>query len=98
MTKKIPIVWSVGEVKRVLNTQLSYRDKVLVLLYDSYPNSVLDTELFRWVEHSTLTYFRRDVLRPCHKDKLIEYDQGKGKVVLSPLGLDHVEKNIKLEF
>jgi hypothetical protein len=50
----------------------------------------------QWVEHSNASNYRRDVLRPLHKEKLVEYDQRAGTVVLSPPGVDFVESNIPL--
>ena len=35
--------------------------------------------------------FRRDVLNPMHKAKLVEYDRAEEIVYLSPLGVDEVE-------
>ncbi len=97
VTKKIALIWDVGEVKRVLNPELSFKDKTLVLLYPAYPNSVMESELLKWVEHSNPTVFRTKVLEPCHKEKLIEYDSEDRCVTLSPLGLKYVEDSIELE-
>jgi hypothetical protein len=97
VTKQLPIVWSVGKVKRILATELSYKDKMLVLLYGEYPKSVGEGDLFKWIEHSNLSVFRRGVLRPCHKEKLIEYDSESAEITLSPKGLQYVEKGVKLE-
>ena len=40
VTKKIPIVWNIGTVKRVLNPQLTAKDKSLVLLYEASPEAI----------------------------------------------------------
>jgi hypothetical protein len=48
--------------------------------------------IFGFVEHSNASVFRRDVLRPAHKARLIEYDEGSGDVTISPLGIEHVEE------
>jgi len=60
--RKIPLVTAVFDVKRVLNPKLEYSDKVLLLLYDSYPTPVGVNDLFRWVEHKNITDFKRIVL------------------------------------
>jgi hypothetical protein len=96
VTKKIPIIWKIGQTKRVLAVHLSYKDKALALLYGEYPRSVKQTDLFAWVEHSNVAVFRRDILRSCHEEKLIEFDEATGEISLSPLGLNYVEQNIKL--
>lgn len=97
ITKKVPLIWDIGKVKRVLNPELSFEEKTLVLLYHEYPTPVIESEIFSWVEHSNPTVFRKTVLIPCHKRKLIEYDSTNGNVILSPLGLKFVEDDIKLD-
>jgi hypothetical protein len=97
ITKKIPIIWKIGGSKRVLAVHLSYKDKALALLYGEYPRSVKQADLFAWVEHSNIAVFKRDILRSCHEAKLIEFDEATGEISLSPLGLNYVEQNIKLD-
>ncbi len=92
-----PLVWKIGENLRVLNPSLSMKDKVLALLYHS-SGSVGEGDLFRWVEHSNLSVFRRDVLRRAHRSKLIEFNEDIGFVVISPIGVDYVESQILLKF
>jgi hypothetical protein len=93
--RTVPVVWEVGATKRVLAPGLTMKDKTLVLLY-SHPGPVEERTLVRWVEHSNPSAFRRDVLRPAHKDKLIEYDAGEGLVHLSPLVVRRVETQVQL--
>jgi hypothetical protein len=35
--------------------------------------------------------YRRDVLRPAHRERLVEYDSAARTVEISPLGIAHVE-------
>lgn len=98
VTKQVPIIWQVGSIKRVLDVTLAYKDKTLAILYGEHPKPVSVAKLFAWVEHSNLGVFKRDILRPCHKSKLIEFDESTSEIVLSPLGLRYVEENINLEF
>ncbi|MBN2541825.1 hypothetical protein JXI42_03085 [bacterium] len=74
-----------------LKKNIPYEDKVLLLLYSQYPNSVLDFSLFEWTRHRHLSYFRRDVLRALQKNNLIEYDEETNQVRLSREGLRKVE-------
>jgi hypothetical protein len=97
VTKKIPIVWNIGGTKRVLAPNLPYKAKTLVLLYGEYPNPVALQDLFSWVEHSNAAVFKRDVLRQCHDEKLIEFDESTAKVWLSPQGLRYVEQNVTMD-
>jgi hypothetical protein len=93
-TRTLPVIWAVGEKRRVLDTSLTLREQTLLLLYHANL-SVLESALCDWVEKSAkAAVYRRDVLRPAHRDRLIEYDQAKGTVMLSPKGIDLVEKNL----
>lgn len=88
--RTVPTVWKVGENLRVLDPSMSMGDKTLLLLYDRR-GAVTEGDLFRWVEHSNSSVYRRDILRRAHQAKLIEYSPEKGIVEISPLGVDHVE-------
>jgi len=92
---EIPIIWSVNGAQRVLNAKLTRKAKTLLLLYGQ-PGAVPDVELASWVEHPKLSDYRKDVLRPLHKDKLVEYDGSTGLVHLSPLGVTYVEERLPL--
>lgn len=72
---------------------MSYRDKALLLLYHSR-GPIAESKLFRWVEHSKATLFRRDVIRRAHKNKLVEYDAKAGTIEISPLGINYVEASL----
>lgn len=91
--RTLPEVWKVGENLRVLKPDMSMKDKTLVLLYHRY-TPVPEIDLFRWVEHSNASTFRRDVLRACHKAKLLEYNGAQKSVEISPLGIDRVEREL----
>lgn len=90
--KRSPLIWEVADRKRILNSALSYRDRVLVLLHNSYPNPIDETELFEWCEHSNPSAFRSQVLKKAHKERLIEYDPVKRLVYLSPSGVELAEQ------
>jgi hypothetical protein len=64
-----------------------------VLLYQT-PAWVSEGDLAAWVEYSTVSMFRTRILKPLHKDRLIEFDQGNGRARISPLGAKHVEREI----
>jgi hypothetical protein len=89
----VPIVWQVDGKLRVLDTSLRMKEKTLVLLY-GHAGSVAESDLFSWVEHSNASVYRRDVLRKCHKEKLIEYDQASRMITLSPKGIEYVEESL----
>jgi hypothetical protein len=93
--RTLPIVWKVGDAIRVLKPGMPAKEKILVLLYHS-PTWVDEDNLRQWAEYANPTMFR-EILARCHKDKLVEYDSGKKRAVLSPRGIDYVETKIVLE-
>ena len=95
-SRTLPLIWEVGDTKRVLNTKLSMKDKTLALLYSS-KELVPESDLFSWVEHSNPSVYRRDVLVKAHGAKLVEYDRAAKTVQISPLGIKYVEEKIPLE-
>jgi hypothetical protein len=63
-----------------------------------YPSkgAVAEKDLVDWLEHSNRSVFRRDVLKPAHRTKLIEYDAICGTVLISPKGIAYVEQKVTL--
>jgi hypothetical protein len=91
--RKIPLIWEVGDVKRVLDSKMSARNQVLLLLSRASAWE-LEKDLVRWTEYSNPTVFRSKVLVPMHKGRLVEHDKEKQRVRISPLGLKEVEEKI----
>jgi hypothetical protein len=93
--REIPVVWEVGGKQRILDTALTMKEKVLLILYRN-KEPVRDSTLIDWVEHSNASVFRRDVLRPSHRERLVEYDEHTGDVHISPKGVAYVETSPRL--
>lgn len=93
MERELPIVWRVGDIKRILQAKLSMKEKVLLLLY-SEASSLTEKQLVEWTEHSNTAVFRRDVLVVGHKTRLWEFNKSSKLVTLSPLGIQQVESNL----
>ena len=91
--RKHPIIWHHGDVRRVLDASLSKSDQTLLLLY-SVGGSIDEKDLAKWVEYQNLTDFRNKVLRPFHRERLIEYDGTLHHAHLSPLGSQDVEARL----
>jgi hypothetical protein len=49
-------------------------------------------DLVRWLEHPSLSSFRKDVLKPLHRDRLIDYDLIERTVRLLPPGVTAAEE------
>lgn len=91
--RKIPLVYSYNGVTRVLNQKLSLKNQTLLLLAEYYPKRVLERELVRCLEPSNVSYYRREVIKPLHKERLIDYSLNEGCFIL-PGGLKIVENNL----
>lgn len=103
ISKQIPLIWQIGDRKRVLsppNRKLTSNDKVLILLYTAYPENITVTNLLIWTEYDpkNKSRFRSSILKGLHKQDLIHFDTDADVVHLSPLGIKWVEENIPLDF
>lgn len=92
--RQLPEVWSVIGKKRVLDPNLNFRSQTLLLLYSDIETVVLAEDLFEWTEYSGLSDYRSKVLRPLHRQRLIEYDRETDSAVISPTGIAKVETEI----
>lgn len=90
--RTLPIIWKVGDARRLLDTRLSLPDSTLLLLYGEAAGSV-DKRLVDDLEQPRLDNYRR-VLRKLHEQRLIEYDAGTGLALISPKGEKYVEERI----
>jgi hypothetical protein len=91
--RKIGLVWEFEDIKRVLDPQMKRDDQTLVLLY-SRPAWVDEQTLLEWVEYSSKTAFRTNILEPLHKERYLEYDRRQRRARISPRGCAHVEQQI----
>jgi hypothetical protein len=95
MERTVPTVWEIGGKRRVLPRGLSKKNETLLLLY-SVNRPVNASELCGWVEYVGLAEYRRDVLRPLHGIRLIEFNEQTEEVSISPTGIAHVEEKLPL--
>jgi len=93
-SRHVPDVWEVGGKKRVLREGLTGKQQTLLLLYSDPSSVLLAEDLCTWIEYSRLSDFRRDVLRPLHRARWIEFDAELDTVQLSPLGVREVEEKL----
>jgi hypothetical protein len=92
--RQLPDIWEINGKKRVLRPGLTAKQQTLFLLYHEPTSVVLAEDLCSWVEHGSIGVYRRDVLRPLHDVRLIEYDEENDAVHLSPTGTHEVETKI----
>lgn len=84
------MVWSSGDMRRILEPAKTAGQKVLILLY-AEAKPVRVTQLQSWVEYKNGTDFKRKVLKDLHKRALIHFDEAKGTAEILPPGHTHVE-------
>lgn len=88
--REVAWVWSHGDKRRVLRTGMSWKQQTLVLLLTE-AGDVSESDLLRWLEHPRLQDFRKDVLKPLHNARFIEYDTGAHTARLLPPGVTAAE-------
>lgn len=91
ITRQTPQIWEISGKKRVLTPGLSYSKQTLMLLYSSADFAIPVEDLFAWIEHKNLSNYKRDVLRPLHSARLIEYDKETEMISISPSGIKNIE-------
>ncbi|MDP8228465.1 MAG: hypothetical protein P9M15_03335 [Candidatus Electryoneaceae bacterium] len=91
--RRIPLVWQSGEMKRVLNTNLSIKDNILVLIASCFNGASID-DLIYWIEPKDPAYLRK-VLRSLHAKRYVEFSQKTQTAVILPPGSDYVTKLIR---
>lgn len=91
--RKLPLIWQIESTKRVLDTSLSAKDQVLLLMYQSVGWTSVD-ELNEWIEYSNKSVFKKSVLSPMHNHRLIEFHVTENRAKISPKGVEYVEKNL----
>jgi hypothetical protein len=92
--RQIALVWHHGDKKRILRPGLTWKQNTLLLLL-SESGDVPEASLVGWLEHSSVAIFRRDVLRPGHKQRIWEYDEAQRTVRLLPPGIEAAEKLLR---
>jgi hypothetical protein len=79
------IVWSSGDVRRVLQPAKTAAEKVLILLYTE-SKQVEIAKIQKWIEYRNPTDFKKKVLRNLHQKALIHFDELNGLVQILPPG------------
>lgn len=92
--RQVPEIWRIGTKARVLTTGLSRSQETLLLLY-SQEEPVAVEDLASWIEHPSVSDYRKDVLRRLHRERLIELDEDTQTAVLSPKGATFVEQVLR---
>lgn len=91
--RRIPIVWQIGSIRRVLDTSLSLTNQILLLIASS-PAAIVVSDLEIWVENKNSAYFRK-TLRELHSARKVELSGDETEVQILPPGAKHVEDLIR---
>jgi hypothetical protein len=89
--RTLPMVWEVGDVRRLLDTRLSNKDAVLLLLYGEVQGTT-DYRLAADLEKRPDNV--RAVLRKLHDERLIEFKKAGDTARISPKGEKYVEESL----
>lgn len=87
--REVALVWRNGDKRRVLATGLTLRKSTLLLLIGVV--EIQESDLASWLEQKRPADYRNKVLKPMHKERLVEYDQEAGTVSLLPPGVAAAE-------
>jgi hypothetical protein len=90
--RRIPIVYEIGQIRRVLNPTLILKDQILLLMGSS-PGLVSVEDLLTWTGSKNRTYFM-NMLRRLHKDRFLELSADEDNVEILPPGTLYVEHTL----
>lgn len=90
--REVPSIWIQGDKRRVLYPDLSWGDKILLLL--SSESRVRESDLQKWLEHKRIGDLRK-TLRVMHGRALLDYDEETRIVQLTPPGVEAAEEVIR---
>ena len=93
-SRDVPDVWEVAGRRRVLRSDLDFKQKTLLLLYASTDPAVLAEDLFAWCKYSNFSVYKDKVLGELDRANLVDHDVTTQSVVISPLGVKLVEDDI----
>lgn len=88
--RRVPLVWQIGDLKRVLNPKLPVRDQMLLLLASSSAPVAIE-DLFNWLDYKDRGYFSK-VLRELHQNRYIEVSKANKTAEILPPGAEYVAK------
>lgn len=95
--RNLPVIWKKGDdIVQILNTKLTSKEKVLILLYGEDVATI--NQLLDWTKYQNKTEFKSKVIQPMYKEALVYFKETDNEVHISPLGIKFVEENNLLSF
>jgi hypothetical protein len=86
---RIPLVWSSGGRKLVLDASLTLKEQILLLIASS-PGEITTDDLFEWTEYENRSYFKR-LLTSLHKERLVALSCDSARVQILPPGSAYIQ-------
>jgi len=86
--RRLPIVWTEGETRRVLQPGMKLKDQIMLLIGSS-SSAAKVTDLFSWTEYGNRAHFNK-TLRTLHRGRFIELNERAGTATMLPPGADYV--------
>jgi hypothetical protein len=93
--RRLPLVWKSGDIRRVLDPQISLKDQILLLIASASIRVQVD-QLFQWLDYGNRAYFNR-LLRQLHRDRFVEFNEESQEAELLPPGFDYVSNLLKAQ-
>jgi hypothetical protein len=90
---RIPVIWTDGGMKRILQPKLKLPDQLLLLASTSLPDFGID-DLLSWTECKDKKHFMNTVRR-LHKSRMFEYTPTTNRVQILPPGTEAVQKLVR---
>ncbi len=88
--RRLSLLWKHDGITRILQTGISARAQILILLYDSSPQT--DVDLKSIIEYKNLSNFRK-IMQRLHNERLIEFKSGALSLI-TPKGIIEAESVI----
>jgi hypothetical protein len=90
---RIPVVWSDGTKKRILQLSLKLPDQISLLVATCVPD-VTASDVLLWTEAPNKARFMR-VVRDLHKKRYVDFDKSTDKIKILPPGSAYVKALIQ---
>jgi hypothetical protein len=95
--RKIPVIEEIDKDRfKILNPSLDIKEKILLMLYQSYPKKISVIQLIDWTGYDKKKSTRfKSYLKQLDKESLIDFREDNS--MLTKRGVVFVEKNIRFE-
>jgi hypothetical protein len=79
--RRTPLLYDDGDIVRVLDPSLKYKDQVLLVLHHFHPESATARRLFEIVGYSHFGQFQSRILKGLHREAYIHLEDDRAKIL-----------------